>query len=187
MGFDEAYLVTDAALAGSDTAVTTRVLAEAIRKLPDVGMVLTGELSIDGATAQIAPRLAEALGWPVVTSVYEASLENGTLKASRNGEGRREQVEATGSLVLSVSLDSPKPRIPNAMGVMKAAKKPLTTWSLADLGLDAASVGQEGSCTWVTRTFKPEKREKGETLQGDASELAKALLERLTRKNLVQV
>ena len=73
------------------------------------------------------------------------------------------------------------------MGVMKAAKKPLTTWSLADLGLDAASVGQEGSCTWVTRTFKPEKREKGETLQGDANELAKSLLERLARKNLVQV
>ncbi|MFN3428587.1 MAG: electron transfer flavoprotein subunit beta/FixA family protein [Candidatus Sericytochromatia bacterium] len=187
VGFDEAYLVTDAALAGSDTAVTTRVLAEAIRKLPDVGLVLTGELSIDGATAQIAPRLAEALGWPVVTSVYEASLEGGTLKAGRNGEGRREQVEATGALVLSVSLDSPKPRIPNAMGVMKAAKKPLTTWGLADLGLDAATVGQEGSCTWVTRTFKPEKREKGETLQGDANELAKSLLERLARKNLVQV
>lgn len=187
VGFDEAYLVSDAALAGSDTGVTTHVLAEAIKKLPDVGLVLTGELSSDGATAQIAPRLAEALGWPVVTSVYEAALENSELKAGRNGEGRREQVAVSGSAVLSVSLDSPKPRIPNAMGVMKAAKKPLTTWSLADLGLEPASVGQEGSCTWVTRSFKPEKREKGETLTGDANELAKSLLERLSRKNLVQV
>lgn len=187
VGFDEAYLVSDAALSGSDTAVTTRVLAAAIGKLPDVGLVLTGELSSDGATAQIAPRLAEALGWSVVTSVYEASLEGTTLKAGRNGEGRREQVEGQGPLVVSVSLDSPKPRIPNAMGVMKAAKKPLTTWSLADLGLTAAEAGQEGSCTWVTRSYKPEKREKGETLTGSADELAKGLLERLTRKHLVQV
>jgi electron transfer flavoprotein beta subunit len=187
VGFDEAYLVSEAALAGSDTAVTARVLAEIVKKLPDVGLVLTGELSSDGATAQIAPRLAEALGWPVVTGVYEATLEGQTLKAGRNGEGRREQVEGAGPAVLSVSLDSPKPRIPNAMGVMKAAKKPLTTWSLADLGLDAQQVGQEGSCTWVTRSFKPEKREKGETLTGSADELAKGLLERLVRKNLVHV
>jgi electron transfer flavoprotein beta subunit len=119
--------------------------------------------------------------------VVEARLEGQVVAATRNGEGRREQVEAPTPAVLSVSLDSAKPRIPNAMGVMKAAKKPLTTWSLADLGLAAEEAGQEGSCTWVTRSYKPEKREKGETLTGSADELAKGLLERLTRKNLVQV
>jgi electron transfer flavoprotein beta subunit len=187
VGFDEAYLVTDPALAGSDTSVTARVLSEIVRKLPDVGLVLTGELSSDGGTAQTAPRLAEALGWPVVTSAYEATLDGSTLSAGRNADGRRESVTVTGPAVVSVSLDSAKPRIPNAMGVMKAAKKPLTTWGLADLGLSAELVGQEGSCTWVTRSFKPEKREKGETLTGTPDELAKALLGRLARKNLVQV
>ena len=120
-------------------------------------------------------------------SVYEATLEGSTLKAGRNGEGRREQVEGTGPAVVSVSLDSPKPRIPNAMGVMKAAKKPLTTWSLADLGLAPEAAGQAGSCTWVTRAYKPEKREKGETLTGSPAELAQALVDRLARKNLIEV
>lgn len=187
MGVDEAYLVTDPALAGSDTGATARVLAEAVKKLEDVGLVLAGEFSLDGATAQTAPRLAEALGWPVATALTAASLEGTTLKATRNGEGRREDLEAQTPAVASVSIDAPKPRIPNAMGVMKAAKKPLATWTLADLGLEAASVGQEGSCTWVTRTYKPEKREKGEALKGSADDVAQALLERLVRKNLVEV
>ncbi len=187
VGADEAYLVSDPALAGSDTGATAHVLARAIAKLGDVGLVLTGEASADGATAQTAPRLAEALGWAFVGGVYEAALDEGTLKAGRNGDGRRERVEATTPAVLAISLDAPKPRIPNAMGVMKAAKKPLTTWSLADLGVEAEQAGQTGSCTWVTRSYKPEKREKGEVLTGGTEDVVKGLLERLARKNLVEV
>lgn len=187
VGYDEAYLVSDPALVGSDTGATATVLAAAIRKLPDVGLVLTGEASADGATSQAAPRLAEALGHAVVTGVVTASLSGSELTATRNGDGRRDEVAVTTPAVLSVSLDSAKPRIPNAMGVMKAAKKPLTTWSLADLGLDAEAAGQNGSCTWVTRSFKPEKREKGETLSGTPRELAQALVDRLARKNLIEV
>lgn len=187
VGYDEGYLVTDAALAGSDTGATAAVLAAAIRKLPDVGLVLAGEASADGGTSQTAPRLAEALGFALVPAVVEASLADGTLTATRNGDNRREQVEAPTPAVLSVSLDAAKPRIPNAMGVMKAAKKPLTSWSLADLGLAPEAAGQAGSCTWVTRAFKPEKREKGETLKGSPAELAQALVDRLARKNLIEV
>jgi electron transfer flavoprotein beta subunit len=187
VGCDEAYLVQDQALAGSDTGATARVLAAAVKRLPDVGLVLTGERSADGGTAQVAPRLAEALDWTFVGSAYEVTLQGGALSAGRNGDGRREQVEGATPAVVSVSLDGPKARIPNAMGVMKAAKKPLTTWALTDLGLDADQAGQAGSCTWVTRAFKPEKREQGEILKGETADVVKGLLERLARKNLVEV
>lgn len=187
VGYDEAYLVSDPALAGSDTGATARVLAAAVGKLADAGLVLLGEASADGATAQTAPRLAEALGRALVTGVVEASLDGQRLQATRNGDGRREAVELAAPAVLSVSLDSARPRIPNAMGVMKAAKKPLTAWSLAELGLTAEQVGQAGSCTWVTRSYKPEKRGKGEVLNGSPQELAQALVERLARKNLIEV
>jgi electron transfer flavoprotein beta subunit len=187
-GADEACWVSDAALAGSDTAVTARVLAAAVRQLPDVGLVLTGEASADGATGQLPPRLAEALGYPLVTGAVSASLEGDRLEAVRNGEGTRERVEVQGPAVVSVSLDGPKPRIPNAMGVMKAAKKPLTTWDVAALGFTPEDVGQAGSATRIVRAYKPEKRAKGEVLMGpDADTLAQALLERLTRKNLIEV
>lgn len=187
VGFDEAYLVSDPALAGSDTGVTATVLAAAIRKLPDVGLVLGGEATSDGGTSQVAPRLAEALGWPVLTALIEAKIDGGELQGTRNGEGRREQVACATPAVGSVSLDGPKPRIPNAMGVMKAAKKPLTTWTLAELDLAPEAAGQAGSCTWIARSFKPEKREQGETLTGSGADMAKALVERLARKNLIEV
>lgn len=187
VGCDEAYLVQDPALAGSDTGATARVLAAAIRKLPDVGLVLTGEASNDGGTSQVAPRLAEALDWGFVGAAYEVTLDGSQLTAGRNGDGRREQVEGVTPAVVSVSLDGPKARIPNAMGVMKAAKKPLTTWSLADLGVAPEQAGQAGSYTWVTRAFKPEKREKGEVLTGETADVVKGLLTRLARKNLVEV
>lgn len=187
VGFDEAYWVCDPALSGSDTGVTATVLAAAIAKIEDVGLVLTGEFSADGATAQTAPRLAEILGHTLITGVYEGNLIGDTLSAGRQGDGRREQVETRLPAVLSISLDSPKPRIPNAMGVMKAAKKPLTTWTLADLGLAPEAVGQVGSCTRVTRAFKPDQREAGEALSGSPEDMAKALLQRLARKNLIEV
>jgi electron transfer flavoprotein beta subunit len=187
VGYDEAFLVSDAALVGSDTGATAMVLAAAIRKIPDVGLVLLGEFSVDGGTAQTPPRLGEALGFTLVTSVVAATYENGTITATRNGDNRREHIECPTPAVLSVSLDAAKPRIPNAMGVLKAAKKPLTTWSLQDLGLEPDAVGQAGSCTWVTRAFKPEKRDKGERLTGNPRELAQALVERLARKNLIEV
>jgi electron transfer flavoprotein beta subunit len=186
-GADEAVLVSDAALAGSDTGATATVLAAALRRLPDVGLVLTGEASSDGATGQLAPRLAEALGQPVVTGVVEATLAGEAVTALRNGEGRRERVEVATPVVLTASLDGPKPRIPNAMGVMKAAKKPLATWSLADLGLSPEAVGAAGSHTAVRRAYKPEKRAQGEVLTGTPEALAQGLLERLARKHMIEV
>jgi electron transfer flavoprotein beta subunit len=186
-GADEAVLVSDPALAGSDSGATAAVLAAALRRLPDAGLVLTGEASSDGATSQLAPRLAEALGRPVVTGVVEAALAGETLTALRNGEGRRERVEVAAPVVLTASLDGPKPRIPNAMGVMKAAKKPLTTWSLLDLGLSPEAVGAAGSATAVRRAYKPEKRAAGEVLTGAPEALAQGLLERLARKQMIEV
>jgi electron transfer flavoprotein beta subunit len=187
VGADEAYLVSDNALAGSDTAVTAQVLARAIERLPDIGLVFAGEASADGATGQLPPRLAEALSFPLVMGACSARLDGTQLEALRHGEKTRENVAVSCPAVVSVSLDGPKPRIPNAMGVMKAAKKPLIVWDLTHLDLSPEDVGQSGSCTRIVRAYKPEKRAKGEVLTGDAETLVQALLERLARKNLIEV
>ncbi|MNY05596.1 hypothetical protein D3C86_1383210 [compost metagenome] len=46
------------------------------------------------------------------------------------------------------------PRLATAMGIMKAAKKPLTTWTLADLGVAPQTVGLAGALTKVVRVSK---------------------------------
>lgn len=185
VGCDEAYWVCDPNLAGADTGVTTRVLAAALARFDNLGLVLLGEQSVDGATGLVPARLAERLGYPLIASVVEASLDGAQVRALRNSTACRERVVAPLPAVMSVSLDAAKPRIPNAMGVMKAARKPLTTWSLDDLGLKPEQAGGAASTTVVQRSYKPEKRERGERLLGPASDVAAVLLERLRAKQLI--
>ena len=50
-------------------------------------------------------------------------------------------IGATAPLVLSVTDQSGEARYPSFKGIMAAKKKPLETWSLADIGVDAGEVG----------------------------------------------
>jgi Electron transfer flavoprotein, beta subunit len=71
MGADDAVLVSDRALGGSDAFVTSKVLAAAIKKIGDYSLVITGEESEDGSTGQVPPGIAEWLGIPAVTYVSQ--------------------------------------------------------------------------------------------------------------------
>lgn len=189
-GADEGLWLHDEGLAGSDSAATALAFAAAVRKLNEaspVGLVLLGEASGEGATALMGPRLGEALGQACLSGVVEATAEGGRLTVLAEGAKRRERLAVPLPAVATVAPAAAKARIPNAMGIMKAAKKPVTTWALADLGLSPEAVGVEGSPTKVLRSFKPEKRERGEVLQGSAADLAQAAVERLARRQLVEV
>ena len=67
MGADDAVLISDRALAGSDTLATSVALAAAVRKVGECDLVLCGKQAIDGDTAQVGPEMAEHLGIPQVT------------------------------------------------------------------------------------------------------------------------
>jgi electron transfer flavoprotein beta subunit len=73
MGADRAVLLSDRAFAGADTLATSYTLAEGIRKIGRYDLILCGEESSDGATAQVPPGIAEWLGIPQVT--YAGTLE----------------------------------------------------------------------------------------------------------------
>jgi electron transfer flavoprotein beta subunit len=62
VGADEAILLSDRAFGGADTLATSRVLAEAIRRLnekEEVALVICGKQTIDGDTAQVGPGIAQ--------------------------------------------------------------------------------------------------------------------------------
>ena len=62
-------LITDRALAGSDTLATSRALALALAegKAPD--LIICGRNSTDGETGQVGPEVAELMGLPHVSHV----------------------------------------------------------------------------------------------------------------------
>lgn len=67
MGADEAILLSDRALGGSDTWATSNALAAGIKTIGDFDLILAGRQAIDGDTAQVGPQIAEKLGLPQVT------------------------------------------------------------------------------------------------------------------------
>ncbi|MDO8381497.1 MAG: electron transfer flavoprotein subunit beta/FixA family protein [Microbacterium sp.] len=135
MGADSAAHVHDAGLSGADLGTTARTLTAAIRRLePDV--VLAGNLSTDGSGGVMAAMVAELLGMPNLTSLGAVELSDRRVSGRRLVEGGSMSVSAPLPAVVSITEELPDARFPNFKGILSAKKKPLDTWTLADLGLD---------------------------------------------------
>lgn len=182
MGADKAYIVSDPIFEGSDTLALSFILAEAVKKLGAFDLILCGEASVDSFSAQVGPRLAERLGFPLVTYVKKLSLEGDTVTVERNLEDSYETIKAKTPVLLTVTKELNEPRIPSLMAIMKAAKKEVIIWKAADLNIQKEKVGEAGSGVKVQSVLAPkvERRKiviKGETPVETAEKLAKALIQ----------
>jgi electron transfer flavoprotein beta subunit len=169
MGADKGVHIKDEALHGSDAPATSLVLAEAIKKIGQPDLVITGMSSTDGVMSVVPAMLAERLGLPQVTFASELSVDGGKATIRRDGDAASETIEAALPALVSVTDQINEPRYPSFKGIMAAKKKPVEEWSLADLGVDPGQVGLEAAWTKVTEFTKRPPREKGEivTDEGD--------------------
>ena len=145
IGADKGFVVLDEALKDSDTWATSSVLAKAVDKIGEFDLILCGEASIDGFSAQVGPRLGELLKIPVITYARKINITEKTVQAERVLEDRYETVEANLPALVTVTKEINEPRIPSLMSIMKASKKEIVTWKLADIGVSAEGVGESGS------------------------------------------
>ncbi len=166
MGAHDAVHVVDDALHGSDALGTSTVLAAAVRKL-DADLVLTGMASTDGGMSVVPAMLAERLGLPQVTFAGSLSIDGGTVRIEREGDTSTEVVESTLPAVVSVTDQINDPRYPSFKGIMAAKKKPVQTWSLADLGVDPAGVGLAASWSAVDGVSARPPRQAGQVVPDD--------------------
>ncbi|WP_462417965.1 electron transfer flavoprotein subunit beta/FixA family protein [Kytococcus sp. Marseille-QA3725] len=184
MGATDGVHVTDEALAGSDALSTALVLAEAVKKVDEVDLVLFGMSSTDGTMGVVPAMVAELLGVPMVTlanSVECSGGTGGTVTIKRDTAEATQTVEATLPAVVSVTDQINEPRYPSFKGIMAAKKKTVETWSLADLGVDPSLVGHGNAWAQVDDATKRPPREAGEivTDEGDGgTKLAEFLAQR---------
>jgi len=141
MGADDAYLVSDDAIAGSDVFGTVRVLAAAALTLPEVAVVLCGMSSTDGEMGVLPALLAGALEWPLLSKAATLTVTDAGLRIERTDEVGTRTVEATLPAVVSVTDRSGEARYPTFKDVMAAKKKTVTRLDLAALGVAPAEVG----------------------------------------------
>jgi electron transfer flavoprotein beta subunit len=184
MGADKAVHVVDDAIAGSDAVATSLVLAEAIKKVPH-DLVVCGIASTDGSMGVVPAMLAERLGVPAVTLGSKVDMSGDKLRIRRDGDTATEIIEGTLPLVLSVTDQSGEARYPSFKGIMAAKKKPVETWSLADLGVDAGQVGLSVAWSQVEDTTPRPPRTAGEIVTDEGGSGATALVEFLASKKFV--
>jgi electron transfer flavoprotein beta subunit len=180
MGAESAILVSDEALAGSDSLSTAKVLAAAIKRSnPD--LILTATESSDGYTGTVPEQVAEILGLPSVTFGKEVSVDGEQATIKRQTESGYDVVECPLPAVISVTAGVVEPRYPSFKGIMAAKNKPVEELDLAALGIDPATVGWAGARQEITEIADAAAREAGEVIvdEGEAHERIMAFLDDL--------
>lgn len=183
MGADAGVHVLDDALAGSDAPATALVLAAAVKTL-EYDLVLTGMASTDGGMSVVPAMLAQRLGLPQVTFAGKVELAGTALRIERDGDAFTEVIESSLPALVSVTDQINDPRYPSFKGIMAAKKKPVTTLSLADLGIPADQVGLTAAWTAVQEVTARPPRQAGQRVADDGSG-GTLLVEYLTAAKLV--
>ena len=166
MGAAKAILVSDPALAGTDSLGTAKVLAAAIKRAePD--LVLTATESSDGYTGTVPEQLAGLLDLPSVTCAKQIAVGDGKVSVQRQTEQGYDDVECPMPAVVSVTAGVVEPRYPSFKGIMAAKSKPVDELTVADLGLDAGQVGWAGGQQEIVDVSAAEARQAGEIIEDD--------------------
>lgn len=180
MGADSAILISDEALAGSDSLTTAKVLGAAISRVsPD--LVLAATESSDGYTGTVPEQIAEVLALPSVTFAKSIEVSDGSVSVQRQTEAGYDQVSCPLPCVVSVTAGVVEPRYPSFKGIMAAKKKPVEELSCEDLGFDTANVGWAGARQEIIAIEQAPERGAGEIIEDDGESHARivAFLEEL--------
>ena len=161
MGADAAVHLSDEALAGSDAVGTARALAAVIDTVEDVDLVLAGNEASDGRSAAVPAMVAEVLGLPVLTHARQVTVEGESVTVRRETDDGIVTLRAELPVVISVNEKINEPRYPSFKGIMAAKKKKVTTLTLADAGIDPATVGAGGALTSVVVRGAEAAQERG--------------------------
>lgn len=169
-GCDGGVLLTDRAFAGSDTLATSYILSQAIRRLDmghKVDLIVCGQQSIDGDTAQVGPGIAQRLDYSQLTyvsKIKEIDMTKAEIIVERRLEKGRQIVSGRLPALITVVKEINEYRYSSLANLIKAAKFEPTTWNQEYLKLDKSKIGLKGSPTSVRKIFAPPRRSGGEII-----------------------
>jgi electron transfer flavoprotein beta subunit len=185
MGCNEAILISDPELEGLDSLSTAKVLAAAVQKVGDVQLAFFGRQAIDGDVGVTAAQTARVLGWPaftLVSAISKLDPDSGTIRVERSIEEGRQIIEGNLPGVVSVVKDIGEPRYPSFMGIRKASRANIPTWTLTDLDLGELT----RAVKWPDVMNPPQREIKTEIIEGESSkEIAKILVDKILEEKVL--
>ncbi len=156
MGYDEAYLLSDRKLGGSDTYATGLAISTMLKHLgftkdaKEPFIILAGRQTSDGDTAHVPSQVAENLGIPQATFVESVKDDGeGNTIAKRIIEGGYQMMKLPMPCAISLTPTGIPPRKPSLIGAIKARNSKITVFGIDDIGLGTEKIGLSGSPTIV--------------------------------------
>jgi electron transfer flavoprotein beta subunit len=182
LGADEGVHVKGDGVALDDPLSVAMVLAAAATKA-GFDLILAGKQAVDMDHAQTGVMLAELLGIPHVSVVVGLEIDAAGKAgvAKREVEGGTETVSLELPAMITAQKGLNEPRYASLKGIMAVKKKTIPEWTLADLGVDPASVAPAGARVRTLEVLPPPPRPAGKLLEGDPGDIAKELV-RLLRE-----
>jgi len=155
-GFDRVLLLTDKAFAGSDTLATAFILSEAIKKIvPDFGIILQGDYSLDGATGQLGGELAAFLNIPFITQAVSIKLDE-SLYVERLTDETTQKYKTNLPALVSVRRGINNGIVTNLFALDEMHERAVEIYTNKELGLLGEKIGNKGSKTNVLNVFQEE-------------------------------
>ncbi|MDT7594371.1 MAG: electron transfer flavoprotein beta subunit [Pseudonocardiales bacterium] len=178
MGADKAVHLSDEALHGSDAVQTAKALAKVIGTVEGYDLVIAGNEASDGRTGAVPAMVAEVLGLPALTHAQALAVDGTTVTVTRGTDDGVTKLTAELPALVSVGEKINEPRYPSFKGIMAAKKKPVTSLTLADAGIDASEVGLANALTSVTEAAPKPPKSGGEKVEdeGDGGDKVAAYL-----------
>ena len=179
MGADEAILLSDRSLAGSDTLASSYALSMAVRKIGSYDLILCGMEASDGNTAQVGPEIAECLKIPQLTYIEKFDINGDFVEARRMLEGGYESLRVRLPALLTITNTANVPRDTRFSGIMEAVKKNVPTWSASYIEADLSKLGLAGSPTKIKKIERSVSKRNRCVLKGETANVVDNLLTKL--------
>lgn len=178
MGADRAFLVSGPEFAGADAVATAYTLAQAITAQGPFDLILCGQQTTDGDTAQVGGAIAQFLDLPSIYWVFQirGATPEGCTVTARTAEGHVSCLVGFPCL-LAVERELAVPRIPGLRAKIAAKKKQpklLTLQELPDRRPD--HYGMQGSGTRVVKIFSPHEAKPAAAVSMSGKEAAAHIL-----------
>ena len=156
MGYDDAYLLSDRKLGGSDTYATGLAISTLLKHLgftkesKEPFIIFAGRQTSDGDTAHVPSQVAENLDIPQATFVERVEADdNGFIVAKRIIEGGHQMMKLPMPCVISLTPTGIAPRKPSLVGAVKARNAKVNVYGVEDIKLSTEKIGIDGSPTIV--------------------------------------
>ncbi|QSB06540.1 electron transfer flavoprotein subunit beta/FixA family protein [Natronoglycomyces albus] len=183
MGADKAVHVEDERIAGSCAMSTSKVLAAALKKL-EWDLVISGAESTDSGMGVMPYLLAAHTGAAAATGARKIDKTDEGLTIEHQTDNGYQVLKTSTPAIVSVWDTINTPRYPSLKGIMAAKRKPLESWDLDDIEVDASEVGTDAATTAVVSATKRPPREAGKVVT-DEGEGGKDLADFLASEKFI--